>query len=217
MIVDEHYINKLLFRLEQRDARPAPPHNVVYVTELVSPCARRVWYARRYPPEVTEVEALRHLGRAVHELVEEALRADGWLTEVSVAINDGDVTIRGRVDAVREEEAADEAVVRVTDIIEIKTVDELPQKPRDEHVHQARIYAAVMGAERYHIVYVSRRNGRVRVFSDSVSDHDGIIEDAKRAARELVSVIQADSPPPPSRGAWCSYCPFRWRCWSGGE
>lgn len=196
MSIDEHYINRLLLRLEQREARPRPPNNVVYVTELASPCARKVWYSRRYEPEATEHEAIKWLGKALHEILEEGLRSDGWEVEIPVAIHDTDITIRGRVDAARLDYATD----RYTDVLEIKTVDTLPNHPRPEHIHQAAIYAAILEAQRYHIVYISRRDGRPKVFSNEAPDPKATINAAKEVARRLAKTLQSDTPPDPVRG-----------------
>lgn len=211
-MIDEYFIGRVLARAAWR-MRRFFPDNVITVAEASHPCLRWAYLSRRRQPKPTGYEALLHLGNALHEIIESELRREGYETEVRVALNLDGVKIVGRADAVKYEVTplAEEVAV---DVLELKTVDGVPEKPREHHVMQLQAYLNILGAEEGHIVYVDRAKGRIKVFK--VRRDPKALEEIKRRAKQLHEHLTKGEEPPPRRGPWCSYCPYYWACMGGG-
>ena len=200
-MITERLINEIL--RQATDSGKRPDKNTIYVTDLASPCTRRSWFARRYEPMTLENEAIKLFGVVVHQTIQEGLRRRGYEIEVGLGLHVDGAKLTGRADAVSYDENL---------VVEIKTVTTLPDRPRDEHVVQANIYASILGLDNYCIVYVTRTDGRTRVFCGK-ADRLGL-DEIKEMVKVVHKAIQSKTPPEPVKGPWCNYCPFKWHCWS---
>ncbi len=209
VVVDEHYINRLLARAAWRRRRYFPD-DVISVTEVSHPCLRWAYWGRRASPRPTGYEALLHLGNAIHEMVEAELALDGWETEVRLGVNVDGVKVVGRADAAKPElNELGEIVYRA--VLELKTVEALPERPHRHHVEQLQAYLAILGAPVGYLVYIDRRDGRTKVFR--VRDDPRALDRLKQRAKQLHHHLVNNELPPARPGPWCRYCPYQYLCW----
>ncbi|MEM4976938.1 MAG: PD-(D/E)XK nuclease family protein, partial [Desulfurococcaceae archaeon] len=172
----------------------------ITVTEAVSPCLRRSYYARTRVQQPTPVEFLKVAGQDIHLALQDILRGEGWDVEVSVALPVNDFVLRGRIDAAKNDT-----------IIEFKTTTNIPEdRPYESHQLQAQAYLAMMHASQAYIIYLSRTDGKVKVFK--IHPSKGSLKEVIGRAKQLHEALKSNQPPPPSRGPWCEYCSFRLTC-----
>ena len=209
-VVDEHYINRLLARAAWR-MRKYFPDDIISVTEVTHPCLRYSYLSRRASPQPTGYEALLHLGNALHEKLEFELALDGWQTEVRLALNVDGIKIVGRADAIKER-VNEAAEVVAEEVMEIKSVDRLPDRPHEHHVKQLQTYLAILDAPIGYLVYIDRGSGRNKVFR--VRRDPRILEQIKKRAKQLHRYLTNNELPPAKRGPWCRYCPYQYLCWA---
>jgi len=175
----------------------------VTVTEVATPCLRRSYYSRVRTSPPSPAEFLKSLGNEAHLKLAEVLRAEGCEVEVSVALQLDGFKLRGRVDALCSEKDGEV-------VVEFKVTNELPEKPYEAHVLQVQAYLLMLRLERGYIVYLSRTNGRVRVFK--VERNGRALKLLVERARQLYEALVKSSPPPPERGPWCRDCPYHIVC-----
>jgi CRISPR-associated protein Cas4 len=175
----------------------------ITVAEVASPCLRKAYYQRVRAATPTPIEFLKILGNDVHLKLQDVLREEGYQIEVGVSVKIGDFKLVGRVDALKDD--SDDS-----HLIEFKTVQEVPQEPYESHVLQAQAYLLMTGLEKGYLVYLARKDGRVKVFK---------IHKDKKALKKLVErayilykALKEKVPPPPERGVWCNTCPFILTC-----
>lgn len=116
------------------------------------------------------------------------------------------VHVRGIVDVLNADNS----------VIDWKTGNRLPSAPKPDHVHQAQLYAAIAGAKRCILVYLSRTSRAPFRPFEIAADPDAA---AARAARIAAEIRTASTAPDlaivPNR-AWmmCSrrYCAFAEAC-----
>jgi len=207
-MVDERFINRIMARAAWR-MRRVYPDDVISVTEASHPCLRWAYLGRRRQPKPTGYEALLHLGNAIHEMIQIELTREGYETEVRLALNLDGIRIVGRADAVRYEVTplAEEVAV---DVLEFKTVEELPKKPHEHHVMQLQAYLNILESDVGHIIYIDRRVGRIKVFK--VRRNPKALNKIKERAKQLHEYLMKDELPPPKQGPWCNYCPYKLYC-----
>ncbi len=189
-----------------RNAQPyRPPHpNIVYVTEAVRPCLRQAYFNRLYPSPPT-IAAI--VGEYLHNILEEAFARLGLKTEVGLAVDLGEFKLAGRADAVLENDEGN-----VEDVVEIKTVGKLPERPESTHVRQLQVYLELLEAPKGTLLYIDRNRGHAKLFT--IRPDPGALELAKENARILWEALNSHTPPNPRQGAWCVFCPHRRRCWA---
>jgi CRISPR/Cas system-associated exonuclease Cas4 (RecB family) len=175
------------------------PRDVISVSEASSPCLRKAYFDRVKAPMPSPADFIRIVGEDAHSRILEVLRKHGYDVESSFKLKIKDMTLVGRVDAFNDKH-----------VIEFKVVDEIPEKPYKSHEHQVNLYMLATRRSEAYIVYISRRDGRVKVFRVRYS-RGGAKEAAKRAYR-LFLALKNNSPPPPEKSNYCNYCPYRLSC-----
>jgi len=201
-MVSEVDVNRWILKALTSVNTKAFPADEVTVAEVASPCLRKSYYQRIRAVAPTPVEFLKIVGDDVHLKLQDVLKEEGYLTEVGVSIKIGEFKLVGRVDALKDDADAH--------LIEFKTVQEIPQEPYESHVLQAQAYLLMTGLEKGYLVYLARKDGRVKVFK---------IHKDKKALKKLVErayilfkALKEKAPPPPERGPWCNTCPFVLTC-----
>ena len=179
------------------------PVDVITVTEAASPCLRRSYYQRVRGAAPTPVEFLRIVGSDVHLKLQDVLRREGYTIEVNVGIKIGEFKLVGRIDALKD--YGDEP-----HLIEFKTVREIPSEPRKSDVLQVQAYLLMAGVDTGYLVYLSRKDGRVKVFK--VTKDKKALRKVIERAYILYKALKEKTPPPPERGPWCNTCPFALTC-----
>jgi len=175
----------------------------ITVTEATSPCLRKAYYQRIKAVAPTPIEFLKIIGNDVHLKLQDVLRNEGYQIEVGLSAKIGEFKLIGRVDALKDD--GDDP-----HIIEFKTVQEILQEPYESHVLQVQAYLLMAGLEKGYIVYLSRKDGRVRVFR--VTKDKGALKRVVERAYLLYKALKEKTPPPPEKGPWCNTCPFTLTC-----
>jgi CRISPR-associated protein Cas4 len=145
----------------------------------------------------------RLVGEEAHSRILDVLRKRGYSVEASFSLKIRDMTLVGRVDAVKEEGDNKH-------IVEFKVVDEVPDKPYESHEMQVQLYMLAMKIPVAYIVYISRRDGRVRVYR--VRYDKKMVKEAVKRAYRLFLALRDNKPPPPERSPICNYCPYTLSC-----
>jgi len=184
--------------------------NEISVSEASSPCLRRSYYKRNSLIRDVNQEFIAMAGDTVHSILQEILREEGWATEVDVRLevedSGGKILLRGRADACKDGK-----------VLEIKSVGRLPDRPHDSHKRQLGAYMALLGAERGYIIYISREDGRQRIFEVLREEARGALKEVVERAKTLYRYLRERRPPPREKGPWCGSCEFRMICFSGRE
>jgi CRISPR-associated protein Cas4 len=175
----------------------------ITVSEVSGPCLKRAYLKRIKAAAPTPIEFLKIVGNDVHLKLQDVLREEGYQVEVGVSIKIGEFKLIGRVDALKDDGENPH-------LIEFKTVQEIPQEPLESHVLQAQAYMLMTGLEKGYIVYLARKDGRVRVFK--VSRDKKALKKVIEKAYILLKALKEKTPPPPERGPWCNACPFTLTC-----
>jgi len=175
----------------------------ITVAEVTSPCLRKAYYQRVRAAAPTPVEFLKIVGNDVHLKLQDVLREEGYQIEVGVSVKIGDFKLIGRVDALKDDGEDPH-------IIEFKTTQETPQEPYESHILQTQAYLLMTGLEKGYLVYLSRKDGRVKVFK---------VAKDKKALKRLIErayifykALKEKVPPPPEKGPWCNNCQFTLTC-----
>jgi CRISPR-associated protein Cas4 len=175
----------------------------ITASETSSPCLRRAYLQRIKAAAPTPVEFLKIVGNDVHLKLQDVLKEEGYLTEVGVSIKIGDFKLVGRVDALKDDGENPH-------LIEFKTVQEIPQEPHESHVLQVQAYLLMAGLEKGYLVYLARKDGRVKVFK--IHKDKKALKKVVERAYLLHKALKEKVPPPPERGPWCNTCPFTLTC-----
>lgn len=194
------YFYKLLERYHHELERKVEDYNTIHVSEAVT-CLRRAWYYRmdfeRAEGQITKML----MGHGIHWIIESALKRDGWLTEVRVTYRYRPIRLVGTIDAWHPER---------DEVLEIKTVERMPERPYLGHWRQANAYIVMSGARRGYILYVERGSGLLGKFTMEGDQKE--FEKLLVRALELRDALRDQRPPKPEKGPWCNGCPFRAQC-----
>jgi CRISPR/Cas system-associated exonuclease Cas4 (RecB family) len=109
------------------------------------------------------------------------------------------MTIVGRIDALNDKH-----------VIEFKVVDSIPRNPYRSHVMQVNLYMLVSKVRTSFIVYISRRDGRIKVYRVRCDKKN--VRDAVKRAYTLYLALRNKGAPPPERGNFCNSCPYVLSC-----
>jgi len=200
--VDEGHIEKIVYRAfraaweEDRGGRVTPP-DLIYVTD-VTQCLLKSWYQRTFgePPSDEKVVIL-VLGDDVHYILNESFPIGEG--EMSAEKEYKGVRIRGRADRVLS-----------SSIVEFKTVNMVPKEPYNHHVRQVQLYLWLFDKPYAFIVYVSKKDGKVKAFKVERSD-EAINELLERAAT-LSRHLREGTRPEPEPNWMCKYCEYAAFC-----
>ncbi len=174
----------------------APP-NIVFVTELTQ-CLRKSWFNRAFssPPGDEKIVVL-VLGDDVHYLMNTQFPLGEG--EYSVEKEYKGVIIKGRIDRV------------VGDVIvEFKTASRLPDEPYEMHLDQLQLYLWLSGRKRGFIVYVSKTNGKIKVFE--IDRDDERIDILLEKALAFSNCLKEGKAPLPEPGWLCKVCEYVEHC-----
>jgi CRISPR-associated protein Cas4 len=175
------------------------PRDVITASEASSPCLRKAYFDRVKAPMPSPTDFIKLVGEEAHTRLLEVLKKHGYSVESSFKLKVKDMTLVGRIDAYNDKH-----------VIEFKVVDEVPEKPYVSHELQVQLYMLAVRISTAYIVYISRRDGRVKVFKVRYSR-----EEAKRAVKRayrLFLALRDSKPPPPERSPICNYCPYALSC-----
>ena len=197
-MIDEVVVNRWIQRYLNANFKVLKDDEIT-VTEATSPCLRRSYYARTRTQQPTPVEFLKVAGQDIHRALQDVLRSDGWEVEVGVSLQLDGFVLRGRVDAAKDDV-----------ILEFKTTNGVPERPYESHQLQTQAYLTMMNASKGYIIYLSRTDGKVKVFK--IHPSKGSLKKVIGRAKQLHEALKSNQPPPPSRGPWCEYCSFKLAC-----
>jgi len=209
-LVDRHELRRWIEKAVSLKTRTLLT-NEITISEASGNCLRKAYYSRTHPIRDVALEFVKLSGDSIHQLIQEVLRSEGWLTEVEARleiVSDGGqkILLRGRADAVRGNE-----------VLEFKSTKALPDRPYDSHKRQLGAYMILLGAERGYIIYISREDGRYRIFEVSREEAKGALKEVVERAKILHKHLVERRPPPREKGPWCGSCEFRGICFSSRE
>jgi len=203
--VDEHHIERMVYRAfraaweEDRGSRVTPP-DLVYVTD-VTQCLLKSWYQRTFgEPPLEEKVVLLVLGDDVHYILNESFPIGEG--EKSAEKEYGGVRVRGRADRLLS-----------SFVVEFKTVNFIPKEPYDHHVAQTQLYLWLFDKPSAFIVYVSKKDGRVKAFR--VNRNEEEIRKLLERAALLSKHLREGTRPAPEPGWLCKYCEYGKLCGVG--
>jgi CRISPR-associated protein Cas4 len=176
--------------------------SIIYVSEIASPCLRKSYYQRTRLQQPSPAEYIKSLGNDIHLKIQDVLKEEGYQVEARISIDMVGYRIVGRVDAIKLGDREH--------ILEFKVVDELPEDPYPSHELQLQAYLIMYRIETGYLIYISRRNGRVRVFS--VHRNKKKVQEFYERAREYHYYLENGKTPPREPGPWCNSCNFALIC-----
>jgi CRISPR/Cas system-associated exonuclease Cas4 (RecB family) len=205
--VDEVTVTRWLLKAVENSEKRDTPITTIFVTDVASPCLRQSFYRRVKPLIPSPADFIKLVGRVSHEKLLEVVEGEGYETEVSFSEKiefklfgeNHAIDLCGRADAVKSDH-----------ILEIKFVDTLPEEPHHWHEIQVQLYMWAFDLDTAYIVYISRRDSRVKVFKVRRSE-EGIKSAISRAIK-LYAHLLKNIPPKPERGGWCNSCPYALHC-----
>lgn len=202
-MIDEVTVNRWILKaLSSVYPRPNDP-NTIYVTEACSPCLRKAYFDRIKPPTPSPNEFVKLVGDEAHRRILEVLKDEGYQVEVPIKLQVKNITLLGRVDAAKIDGGNQH-------VIEFKVVEEVPDKPYDTHLMQLNLYLLAMRIRKGYLVYVSRRDGKVKVFKHTYRRE--LAKNAIMRAIKLSESLQNREAPEAERGPWCNSCPYTLVC-----
>lgn len=202
-MVSEVDVNRWILKALTSVNTKAFPADEVTVAEVASPCLRKSYYQRIRAVAPTPVEFLKIVGDDVHLKLQEVLREEGYQVEVGLSIKINEFKLVGRIDALKDDGEDPH-------LIEFKTVQEIPQEPYESHVLQVQAYLLMTSLEKGYLVYLARKDGRVKVFR--VRKDKKALKKVVERAYILFKALKEKTPPPPERGPWCNTCQFALAC-----
>jgi len=177
----------------------------IHVSEVVG-CLRKSYYLRRRLVSTPPSVAVALLGDSMHSALQEVLRRRGYLTEFEVGLDVEDFRLVGHIDAYHPEKGV---------VLEFKTVGKIPEEPYETHLRQAQIYSILVKARHTYIIYISRVDGKVKIFE---APHDRIaLKWAVERAKTLKKALDTYEPPKREETPLCSNCGFKLICVVGSH
>ena len=204
-MIDESFIYRIILDAAKQRSRIYYDKATIHVSEVVS-CLRKAYYSRTRQMLIEPANALKVLGNGIHDAIQEILSRYGYDIEYEVKLRANDISLVGHIDAYSHSSRR---------IIEIKTSSRIPEVPYPNHMKQVQIYIELSKAREAYIVYISRTDGRVRIFN--VERNKKILRWAIERARILSSSLKSDRAPERERSVLCSYCSFRDVCLKGSR
>ena len=183
---------------------------VYYPSELPF-CLRRNYFLYKVKKEVSlPVLKIFELGNMLHSWFSKVFERAGVLdrSEEKMVYHDGLITIKGRCDDIIKLKKSGKRI-----LLEIKTVRNLRfiKEPKREHAMQLSFYMFALGFKKAYLVYVDRRDLRIRVFT--VSFDESLFNELVERAHLLDSFVKNNEKPPKTSKKWmCNYCQYRWEC-----
>ena len=198
-MLSEHDVYRWLLEAVKLKTR-ASSNSVIHVSEVVG-CLRRSYYYRKKFLSISPANTLKLLGDSLHNAFQEVLRREGYEIEYEVGIQLPQIRLVGHIDAYHPEKSV---------VLEFKTTNNIPEEPYETHLRQASIYKELVNAKHCYLIYISRNDGRVRVFK--VNNSKGVIRWAVERAKQLYEALVSDNPPSGEQNNYCQWCEFRLNC-----
>jgi len=185
----------------------------IHVSEVVQ-CLRKAYYYRKYGDPLTLSHlsdtkcVILGLGICTHMGLQSLFQQMRFQTEKEVRVKVhtklGSFDFIGTIDLYRSDM-----------IVELKTVNKIPERPYEHHLRQVICYQAMCSGTSgeilpAYIVYICKRDGRVKIFQVKY-EADVYSEMLERAVR-LYMCLRKDVLPEPERSHLCKYCEFQFRC-----
>jgi len=184
--------------------------NEIHVHEIVQ-CLRKSYYQRKYySSEYTHLSdtkcVILGLGILVHRAIEELFSqmlgsTSEKVYEKVITVNGVEYKLVGTVDI-----AFDDTIV------DIKTVNKIPDRPYDHHYYQLQLYMYLTGVHKAYVVYICKKDGRVKVF-DIIRDQRTIDLLLERFSYYAVC-LSSDTVPRAEESYLCRYCEYSLKCFS---
>jgi len=171
------------------------------VTELVSPCIRKSFFARtsNFYPSLKDLYILGR-GNAFHNWFNEMFQG----REIKLVKHFKDFSIIGIVDGYHETK---EGIV----LYEIKSVTRIPLTPYPHHVTQIQAYYSLakenMEIDKLELIYLGMND-----FARFQVEKKNVLPFLVERAKILHKALQENKPPSIQDTTQCFYCPFRARC-----
>ncbi len=210
--VSEGLIYQLFRQMLKEELRISKPDEI-HVSEVVG-CLRKAYYYRKYgdPLYLSHLAdtkcVILGLGIAMHRGLQMQFIRLGYRVEVPVGVTieseDGAFTLVGTPDVVGRDH-----------IIELKTVNKIPERPYDHHVMQLNAYLWMTNRETGYIVYVCKKDGSVKVHM--ILRREKLWRKTIERAKLLYHCLKHDIVPPPEYSHLCKYCEFAFRCREDGD
>jgi len=173
--------------------------NIIHVYEAVR-CLRKSYYTRRYMRRLYDEKVVTlTIGDAIHKIIQPVLKNHGYEIEKEVSFPILGITLIGHIDAYKPNH-----------VLEIKSISRTPKEPLFEHKVQCNAYVKMANADKGYIVYINKRNGKIKIFE--VKPDDGLFHYVYTRARYLAEHIHLKTPPLPERGDNCKYCEYTDLC-----
>lgn len=205
---DNYFYYKLITKFINSDYL-IKNNNHLFIKELVT-CLRQSYFRRVKPVKIEGIQAVKtFFGIALHHLIEELMVKEvnyaksEVRTELKIPLKDGELVVSGKADLIV---VGDKEV-----IIEVKTVDSIPPKPRDHHVKQLKYYLALFGLDEGILLYFDRV-GNINTYV--VRKDSKVKQEIIARAKELYYALKHRKPPKPEKTPLCNYCPYKWKCFS---
>ncbi|MHC1628487.1 MAG: PD-(D/E)XK nuclease family protein [Candidatus Nezhaarchaeales archaeon] len=179
--------------------------DTIHVGEATN-CLRKSWFNRKlgnrdFEHLAPSKRVILGLGLSTHFVLEGVLRELGYIVEQSIVKSYGLFKLAGTPDAVNE-----------VDVIEIKTVNKLPDEPLPHHVMQLNGYLALFERSSGYVIYICKRDGNVRVFK--VDYNEELFKKLLERAARLHEALKRNVEPEPEPSFLCNYCEWKWSCYS---
>jgi len=198
-ITSEWIYKQLLEAIEyrQRELRI----NVIHVSE-VSQCLRKSYFNRTKSIIISDIQILLNsIGDAIHKMFQQYMTSKGWSAEFEISMSLKDFQLVGHVDLYNPLENV---------IIEIKTINGIPNEPYTSHVLQANTYGFMARVKNIFIAYIDRARGRIKVFK--INRDKQMFKEVMRRAKLLHKSLKSKQPPSPEPSPLCNLCPWRSIC-----
>ena len=209
-MISSELIYEAFRRFLVKKSKPRENHSI-HVSEVVG-CLRKAYYNRKYGDEqlnhlAPTKRVILSLGLSTHLILEEILEELGYKTESTYTLNLGSLKLVGTPDAINPQRNS---------ILEIKTVNKLPEQPLEHHILQLNTYQGILKTIYNsrppigHIIYIHKRDGQIKIYTHIFNEQlfNKIIEKA-RIYHEYITQNQE----PPAEPNWlCNYCEWKWRC-----
>lgn len=183
----------------------------------LSDCVRKAYYNFKglerkisyiYPFE----EMVLGVGNLIHDTLQKRLKFKS--EEVTLKIDDYPIEISGRYDILLNDDV----------LVEIKSIDAIPKKPKPEHLWQGAIYSMFLNNNLDHnlktlqLLYVARGKFKVELFNYDLSEK--VLNNVKNRVDNYVQLLHEslESDTPPDYGSKyistnnCFFCPYEYEC-----
>jgi len=185
-----------------------PSDNEIHVHEIVQ-CMRKSYYERKYGSSdynhLSDKKCvILGLGLLTHEKLEELFsqmfNAKCEKTyEREVKVNGLTFKVIGTVDVIYDHT-----------LIDLKTVNKIPDEPYDHHYLQLQMYMWLTGLHEAYIVYICKRDGTVKIYQ--VIRSDKVIKQLMERLHYYATCVSSDIVPKAEHSYLCKYCEYSLEC-----